>query len=286
MGSLPVLSTIYQRVRSLTIASRPACLEAVLFRRFGHLSELLDPPIVGLVAQRLQGIGKPVDESLRQLRRELPFPLRDVAGANVPAIQLGCCAEQAVIPDAFAAGFLLGLVEAEERQDLRPQHHRAIQPQVFVANLQAIGAIVSPVQHVFDGAAGRVLQFEKVLLEGRGERVQLALVRDVVAARHRLMEPGFIRGLVVVHRRDEDIAGIPDEVKNFFKDRIVGKFRYADSQLAGRDYLLGKQFTVADGYLFVMLAWADRMKMDLSGMKNLMAFKDRVAARPNVQAAL
>jgi glutathione S-transferase len=79
---------------------------------------------------------------------------------------------------------------------------------------------------------------------------------------------------------------IPDEVKNFFKDRIMGKFKYADSQLAGRDYLMGKQFTVADGYLFVMLAWADRMKMDLSGLKNLMAFKDRVGARPNVQAAL
>ena len=79
---------------------------------------------------------------------------------------------------------------------------------------------------------------------------------------------------------------IPDEVKKFFIDRIIGKFKYADSQLAGRDYLMGKQFTVADGYLFVMLAWADRMKIDLSGMKNLMAFKDRVAARPNVQAAL
>ncbi len=79
---------------------------------------------------------------------------------------------------------------------------------------------------------------------------------------------------------------IPDDVKKFFVDRIMGKFKYADSQLADRDYLMGKQFTVADGYLFVMLAWADRMKMDLSDMKNLMAFKARVAARPNVQAAL
>jgi glutathione S-transferase len=79
---------------------------------------------------------------------------------------------------------------------------------------------------------------------------------------------------------------IPDEVKKFFTDRIIGKFKYADSQLAGRDYLMGKQFTVADGYLFVMLTWADRMKIDLSAMKNLMAYKDRVAARPNVQAAL
>jgi glutathione S-transferase len=79
---------------------------------------------------------------------------------------------------------------------------------------------------------------------------------------------------------------IPDEVKKFFADRILGKFRYTDSQLDGRDYLMGKQFTVADGYMFVMLTWADRMKIDLSAMKNLMAFKQRVAARPNVQAAL
>jgi glutathione S-transferase len=79
---------------------------------------------------------------------------------------------------------------------------------------------------------------------------------------------------------------IPDEVKKFFADRIMGKFKYADSQLAGKDYLMGKQFTVADGYLFVMMAWADRMKIDLSGLSNLMAYKARVAARPNVQAAL
>jgi glutathione S-transferase len=79
---------------------------------------------------------------------------------------------------------------------------------------------------------------------------------------------------------------IPDEVKSSFKDRLIGKFRYIDGRLAGHDYLMGKQFTVADGYLFVMLRWADGHKMDLSGLKNLMAFKDRVTARPNVQAAL
>jgi glutathione S-transferase len=79
---------------------------------------------------------------------------------------------------------------------------------------------------------------------------------------------------------------IPDEVKNFFKDRLTAKFKYIDSQLAGRDYLLGKQFTVADGYLFVMLAWADRLNLDLSGFSNLMAYKARVAARPKVKEAL
>jgi len=79
---------------------------------------------------------------------------------------------------------------------------------------------------------------------------------------------------------------IPDDVKSFFKDRIMGKFKYADSKLAGQDYLMGKQFTVADGYLFVMLKWAERTGLDMSALTNLAAFKDRVAARPMVQEAL
>jgi glutathione S-transferase len=79
---------------------------------------------------------------------------------------------------------------------------------------------------------------------------------------------------------------LSDDAKAVFKDRAMGKFRYVDSQLAGRDYLLGKQFTVADGYLYVMLRWAEGMKFDLSGLNNLLAYKDRVAARPKVQEAL
>jgi glutathione S-transferase len=79
---------------------------------------------------------------------------------------------------------------------------------------------------------------------------------------------------------------LSDDTKAFFKDRLMGKFKYIDSQLAGRDYLLGNQFTVADGYLFTMLTWADRMKFDLSGLPNLVAYKARVAARPKVQEAL
>jgi glutathione S-transferase len=79
---------------------------------------------------------------------------------------------------------------------------------------------------------------------------------------------------------------LADEAKAFFKDRVMAKFRYIDSQMAGRDYLMGSQFTVADGYLFTMLSWADRMKFDLSAMPNLTAYKARVAARPKVQEAL
>ena len=79
---------------------------------------------------------------------------------------------------------------------------------------------------------------------------------------------------------------LADDAKAFFKDRVMGKFKYLDGALAGHDYLMGKQFSVADGYLFTMLSWADRMKFDLSAMPSLLAYKARVAARPKVQEAL
>jgi glutathione S-transferase len=64
------------------------------------------------------------------------------------------------------------------------------------------------------------------------------------------------------------------------------RFGLIDKTLAGKSYLLGDRFTVADAYLFVMASWADHVKLDLSGFANIKAFQQRVAARPAVQAAL
>jgi glutathione S-transferase len=124
------------------------------------------------------------------------------------------------------------------------------------------------------------------MIADKASAKNLAPARDS-AERYKLLEwLNFITG--ELHKNFSPLFNptIPDEVKNFFKDRIMGKFKYIDSQLAGRDYLMGKQFTVADGYLYTMLRWADGNKLDLSGLKNLMAYKDRVAARPKVQEAL
>ena len=114
----------------------------------------------------------------------------------------------------------------------------------------------------------------------------LAPARDS-AERYKLLEwLNFIT--TEVHKNFGPIFSpvLADDAKAFFKDRVMGKFKYVDSQLAGRDYLMGKQFTVADGYLFTMLSWSERMKFDLTAMPNLLAYKARVAARPKVQEAL
>lgn len=64
------------------------------------------------------------------------------------------------------------------------------------------------------------------------------------------------------------------------------RYGLIEKQLAGKSYLFGEQFGVADAYLFTVTNWAQFLKIDLSDFPNLMAFQARVAARPAVQAAI
>jgi glutathione S-transferase len=78
----------------------------------------------------------------------------------------------------------------------------------------------------------------------------------------------------------------PEEYKAITKQNIAARFDWIDKQLAGKDYLTGKQFTVADAYLFVLLGWTGPTGIDLARWPNLAAFHKRVGARPKVQEAL
>ena len=78
----------------------------------------------------------------------------------------------------------------------------------------------------------------------------------------------------------------PEEYKKIAKENLAGRFKWLDQQLAGKDYLTGKQFTVADAYLFVLTNWTKPTQIDLSQWPNVQAFNKRVAARPKVKEAM
>lgn len=78
----------------------------------------------------------------------------------------------------------------------------------------------------------------------------------------------------------------PEAFKTTSKEKLEGRLKWVDSQLAGKQYLLGDNFSVADGYLFTVTNWAARMNVDISGLANLNAYRARVGARPAVQAAM
>ncbi|QCR36263.1 glutathione transferase GstA [Nissabacter sp. SGAir0207] len=77
----------------------------------------------------------------------------------------------------------------------------------------------------------------------------------------------------------------PEEAKEVAREQLRKKLAYIDGELAGKEYLLGSRFSVADAYLFTILNWARVLKFNLD-LPNLTAFMARMAARPAVDAAL
>jgi glutathione S-transferase len=78
----------------------------------------------------------------------------------------------------------------------------------------------------------------------------------------------------------------PEEYKTIARNRLADRYRWVDSQLEGKSYLMGDAFSVADAYMFTVTNWAKHVGLDLSGLKNVGAFMQRVAARPAVQEAM
>ncbi len=79
----------------------------------------------------------------------------------------------------------------------------------------------------------------------------------------------------------------PDETRQAARARIRRRFDHIETRLSdGRDYLHGAAFTVADAYLFAVSRWAEPKEIDLAAWPHLAAFRERVAARPHVRAAL
>jgi len=78
----------------------------------------------------------------------------------------------------------------------------------------------------------------------------------------------------------------PAETKATFSAKLASRLKWVDGELAGKQYLMGDGFTVADGYLFTVTNWAKHVGLDISGFTNLNTWRERVAARPAVQAAM
>jgi glutathione S-transferase len=64
------------------------------------------------------------------------------------------------------------------------------------------------------------------------------------------------------------------------------RFDWLAGQLKGKSYLMGDQFTVADGYLFTVLGWGKHVGIDIARWPVLAEYSARVAARPKVQEAM
>jgi glutathione S-transferase len=81
--------------------------------------------------------------------------------------------------------------------------------------------------------------------------------------------------------------GMTDEQKQAQFAVIDSKLGWIEGLLAdGQHYLVPGGYTLADGYLFTITNWSKMFGHDLSKFPHIVASRERVGARPAVQAAL
>lgn len=98
---------------------------------------------------------------------------------------------------------------------------------------------------------------------------------DVHPAFHPLFGPGRFIADEAQH----------EQLKAASRARLRGMYERADAQLEGRDWIAGFR-SYADPYLYVTLRWARAMRVDLSELDRLAAFRARMDADAGVQTAL
>ncbi|MCX8289569.1 glutathione transferase GstA [Enterobacter pseudoroggenkampii] len=79
---------------------------------------------------------------------------------------------------------------------------------------------------------------------------------------------------------------LPEEVKSIFREKLFRRFSFLEETLCTRAYLTGSTFSVADAYLFTVLGWCKFFSIELSPWPALLEYRDKINARPAVQAAL
>ena len=77
-----------------------------------------------------------------------------------------------------------------------------------------------------------------------------------------------------------------DHLKAVGRENFHNALKEIDGILAGKQWILGDQFSVVDGYALVFYGWGKRIGLPVGELKNYTAWKDRMLARPAVRRVL
>lgn len=111
-----------------------------------------------------------------------------------------------------------------------------------------------------------------------------ALMAPGQLGRYRLLEMlAYISAELHTSFRPLFTSGASDAEKAKASDAILKRLEFISSQVKG-PYIFGKDMTVADAYLFVMLLWAEKSGLKLPAAMQTLA--EHMKARPTVQIAL
>lgn len=79
---------------------------------------------------------------------------------------------------------------------------------------------------------------------------------------------------------------VKEPVRKYMLERANKVLKYLDDKLAGKDYLMGKQFTPADAYAYIVTGWTQWLEIPLTPYKNIQSYRKRIESRPAVAKVL
>lgn len=126
-------------------------------------------------------------------------------------------------------------------------------------------------------------EYPDARLFGRGTLRERAEVIDWFSFLNSDLHPAFkpIFSPARFHPDEKCFAAVADLGRN----RVRAHLDILNARLEGRDWLANDR-SIADPYLFVMLRWAIKLKVDLNGRSNLWRFLERMYSDTGVRAAI
>ena len=184
-----------------------------------------------------------------------------------------------LLPRTYIAAREAGLDLALEKVDLKAKKTESDRDYLSVNPKGAVPALE------IDG--GEVLTENAIVLQYLADKApQSGLVVSNGMARWRFLElVNFMatelhKGFGPLWDPRTSATGREIAVENLSK-----RFDVLDRQLGNQPYLTGDRFTIADAYAYAVLNWTKIHNIDMRRWPGLMAFLDRVAARPAVRRA-
>lgn len=80
-------------------------------------------------------------------------------------------------------------------------------------------------------------------------------------------------------------ATTPPDYKKLARQYVQGRLQWLDDQLAGKQFLTGADFTIADAHCYTIAMWTRAHDIDTAAWPHLEAYLVRVGSRPSVRAA-
>jgi glutathione S-transferase len=76
---------------------------------------------------------------------------------------------------------------------------------------------------------------------------------------------------------------LDERAKDIFRARLRARFAFVDQNLSTHEYLLGKDYSIADVGLYAVMGWTSRVGFDVRAYPNLVAHHARIAVREAVR---